>query len=210
MFEFDKSTGTILKLKDKTIIDLVIPDEIKGIKVKEIGWHAFENCTSLVNVTVPNTITRIGSYAFLGCNNLQYNVYDNAKYLGNKTNPYVVLMEAENKEITTCEIHPSTKVIYHEAFLGCYFLTNIIIPDSVTEIGAGAFWDCLSLTGITIGSKVAAIGRYAFRACTSLTSIAIPDSVTEIGDCAFYECSSLADVKMTNSIKTIGTGIFWK
>ena len=58
-------------------------------------------------------------------------------------------------------------------------VTDVVIPDGVTEIGEMAFQSCKSLTDITIPDSVIQIGRYAFRGCTSLTSITIPDSVTK-------------------------------
>ena len=76
----------------------------------------------------------------------------------------------------------------------CSSLTNITIPDSVTEIEGGAFARCSSLTSVTIGNGVTTIGSYAFYECSSLTSITIPNSVTTIGDRAFDYCNNLAKI----------------
>ena len=131
---------------------------------------------------------------FSGCSGLKYNEYDNALYLGNKDNPYVVLVKAENKYITSCEINEKTKFIYASAFAYCRSLTSITIPDSVTSIGNYAFRDCSSLTSITIPNSVTSIGDSVFHGCSSLTSITIPNSVTSIGGWAFDDCSSLREV----------------
>jgi len=97
---------------------------------------------------------------------------------------------------------------YDWGFSGRGSLTSIVIPNSVTEIGASAFWGCYSLTSIVIPDSVTEIGEFAFWKCSSLTSIVIPDSVTEIGDDAFTCCSSLTSVVIPNSVTSIGTYAF--
>ena len=142
-----------------------------GNGVTTIGSEAFYNCSALTTITIPDSVTTIGDYAFYDCNNLQYNEYDNACYLGNAGNPYVVLIKAKDTSITNCTINSKTKVIYSWAFSGCSALTSITIPDGVTSIG-----------------------DHAFSGCSALTTITIPDSVTTIGVSAFYGCSILTDI----------------
>ena len=99
-------------------------------------------------------MTSIGDGAFEGCNKLQYNEYDNAYYLGNENNPYLVLIKAKNTSITSCNINNNTKVIAGEAFYECSSLTSITIPDSVTSIGDYAFEYCSNLTSITFNGTI--------------------------------------------------------
>ncbi|MBR4720542.1 MAG: leucine-rich repeat domain-containing protein, partial [Clostridia bacterium] len=99
--------------------------------------------------------------------------------------------------------------IGERAFEGCYSLTTITIPDSVTSIGEAAFRDCNSLTSITIPDSVTSIGDDAFRNCESLTSITIPDSVTSIGGSAFSYCRSLTSITIPDSVTSIGEGAFY-
>lgn len=80
------------------------------------------------------------------------------------------------------------------AFYGCYSLTSVTIPDSVTIIGDGTFSYCSGLTSVNIPSAVTYIGRTAFYVCRTLTSVTIPDSVTSIGNNAFTYCVNLASV----------------
>ena len=172
-----------------SLTSITIPDS-----VTTIGSWAFSGCTSLTSITIPASVTTIGSSAFGGCSSLTYNVYDNGKYLGNESNPYLVLVEATSTSITSCEINENCKVICEYAFRDCTSLTSIVIPDSVTTIGASAFYGCTGLTSITIPDGVTTIGWCAFYNCASLTSITIPASVTSIGEGAFMFCSSLTDV----------------
>jgi hypothetical protein len=94
------------------------------------------------------------------------------------------------------------------AFFDCTSLKSIIIPSSVTSIGAFAFENCTSLTDITILNKVTSIGQYAFANCTSLTSITIPSSVTSIGKGVFHSCTSLTSVTIRSGINNIADNVF--
>ncbi|MBQ9468064.1 MAG: leucine-rich repeat domain-containing protein [Clostridia bacterium] len=206
---------------------VTIPDS-----VSEIGNWAFNGCTGLTSVTIPDSVTSIGRSAFYGCTNLNYNTYNNAKYLGNSSNPYFALISASSSDITYVTIHTNTKSIAGGAFSGCTGLTSATIPDSVTSIGNGAFEDCTGLTSVTIPDSVTSIGGYAFYNCTGLTSVTIPDSVTSIGgyafcnctgltrvtipdgvtsigELAFYNCTGLTSVTIGNGVTEIGRGAFW-
>ena len=97
-------------------------------------------------------------------------------------------------------IRKGVEVIGNSAFLFCSSLTNINIPNSVTNIGDSAFSGCHSLTNINIPNSVTNIGDSAFYGCRSLTSINIPNSVTNIGEWAFYGCKSLTNIIIPSSV----------
>ena len=73
-------------------------------------------------------------------------------------------------------------------FYGCWGLTSITIPSSVTSLGESCFYDCDGLTSITIPSSVTSLGKSCFYDCDGLTSITIPSSVTSLGDYCFSGC----------------------
>ena len=172
-----------------SLTSVTIPDSVTSI-----GEYAFRGCNSLTSITIPDSVTSIGDGAFAYCSSLKYNEYDNAYYLGNVDNPYVVLVKPKSTGITSCNINENTKCLYTSAFSGCSSLTSITIPDSVTSIGDGAFWDCSGLTSITIPDSVTSIGKYAFSGCSSLTSITIPDSVMIVKDYIFNSCTNLETI----------------
>lgn len=116
-------------------------------------------------VTIADTVTTVGSYAFYGCTNL-----------------------------TTVDLGGGITKIGSSAFYNCNALTEIVIPDSVTTIGYSAFENCSSLTEIVIPDSVTTIGGYAFNYCSYLTSVTIGSGVTKIGSWAFTGCNKLSKV----------------
>ncbi|MDE7395325.1 MAG: leucine-rich repeat domain-containing protein [Clostridiales bacterium] len=176
--------------------------------VTSIGYGAFWGCGALTNISIPSTVTIIGYAAFDGCDSLQYNEYENALYLGNSDNPYLVLIGAKDQGIGSCTINGNTKIIYHDAFRDCGSLSSIEIRQGVARIESRVFYNCSALTGITIPQSVTSIGDSVFRGCSSLTSIEIPQSVTSIAGSMFEKCSSLTSIEIPQSVTSIGSYAF--
>ena len=159
--------------KNYHVDNVVIPEEVTYMnrtrKVTSIGSDAFKY-SSLTSVTIPNSVTSIGSYAFESCYSL-----------------------------TSVNIPNSVTSIGDGAFQGCHGLTSVTISDitawlSISFAGSESNPLCyahhLFLNGeevkdLTIPNSVTSIGNYAFRGCSSLTSVTIPNSVTSIGNSAF-------------------------
>ena len=208
-------SSEIFYQKNAYVGNVVIPEEVTYMnrtrKVTSIGSDAFKY-SSLTSVTIPNSVTSIGSYAFESCYSL-----------------------------TSVTIPNSVTSIGSYAFESCYSLTSVTIPNSVTSIGDGAFQGCHGLTSVTISditawlsisfadsesnplyyahhlflngeevkdltipNSVTSIGNGTFSGCSSLTSITIGNGVTSIGGNAFSYCSSLTSVTIPNSVTSIG------
>ena len=171
---FNKDKSEIVSFRNQKIESYIIPDS-----VTKIGDYAFFRCSSLSDIVIPDSVTDIGKCAFESCSYL-----------------------------SSVVIPDSVTDIGDYAFAGCNSLSNIVIPDSVTDIGKGAFSDCSSLSDIVIPDSVTDIGECAFSDCSSLSDIVIPNSVTDIGDFAFSYCSSLNNIVIPNSVTDIGKGAF--
>ena len=193
-----------------SLIEVTVPSTVTNI-----GASAFKNNTSLTSITIPSNIETIAFNAFEGCSSIVYNQYDNAYYLGNENNPYIVLMKAINTSITSCEIAPNVKIIYYESFNNCSNLTTISsFPNSIIEVMNFAFSGCSSLEGdinnfIVPSNKNIGVG--VFNGCSSLSGeLVIPDSVTTIGSSAFKGCSGLSgELVIPDSVTTIGYETFY-
>ncbi len=216
--QYNGITYTVYSIGDNAFRDRIdltsvtIPDS-----VTEIGESAFISCSSLTSVTIGESVSEIGGHAFWGCSsltsvyisdleawcNIIFNNWDSTP-LWNDASLYL------NGELVTDLVIPdSVTKIGAYAFFNCKSLTSVTIPDSVTKIGAYAFFNCKSLTSVTIPDSVTEIGEYAFRYCSSLTSVTIPDSVTKIGESTFNGCSRLTSVTIGKSVSEIGEQAFY-
>ena len=188
-----------------------------GNSVTSIGASAFEGCTFLASVSIPNSVTSISSSTFKGCTRLnEVHINDiaawcNIDFEDIYANPmyYAHNLYLNGGIVTNLVIPDGVTEIKAYAFYGCSGLTSITIPNGVTSIGNRAFYGCSGLTSVTIGNSVTSIGYAAFYGCTSLTSITIPNSVTSIGNRAFYNCASLTSVTIGNSVTSIGENAFY-
>ena len=174
-----------------------------GNGVEKIPAYLCYGLSNITNITIPNSVTYIGSYAFNGCSGLtgSLTIPNSVTSIGGYAFSNCI-------GLTSVTIPNSVTSIGHGAFKGCSGLTSVTIPNSVTSIGGSAFYGCSGLTSITIPNSVTEIGDGAFKGCSGLTSVTIPNSVTSIGGSAFYGCSGLTSVTIPNSVTSIGYSAF--
>ena len=196
--------------------NIIIPETITynntTYSVTSIGDRAFDQCSGLTSVTIPNSVTTIGEEVFGNCSRLNSVIVDknNGTY-DSRDNCNAIIKTSTNKLIVGCKnttIPNSVTSIGDRAFYGCSELTSVTIPNSVTSIGESAFYGCSGLTSAIIGNSVKSIGESAFDSCSGLTSVTIGNSVKSIGEGAFRYCSGLTSVTIPNSVTFIGEDAF--
>ena len=188
-----------------SLAEVVIPNSVTSI-----GDLAFSFCSSLAEVVIPNSVVCINGNPFwywngkLECLSPSF-VYEN-NILFNKDKSRIISFR--NQDLTSYVIPNNVTRIGDRAFALCSSLAEVVIPNSVTRIGDYAFLHCSSLAEVVIPNSVTRIGNRAFEGCSSLAEVIIPDSITGIGDHTFTLCKSLTEVVIPNSVTNIGKGAF--
>lgn len=157
--------------------------------VQEIGQFSFSECSSLMRVCIPETVSHLGSGAFANCTGLES----------------IILPESISR-------------IQDRTFSGCTSLSSFCIPESVTSIGYGAFYNCKSLETIVIPDSVIRLEMYldegyqahmgVFEGCSGLKSVQLGKGLTALERSTFQDCSCLETILIPNTITRIYSGVF--
>ena len=181
---------------------ITIPSVLEGCPVTSIGSSAFQSCTSVECITIPNGVKSIGLQAFWMCGNLKtITIPESVTSIGS-------LAFGDCSSLTAVVIPNGVTGIEKSTFSGCSSLKTVEIPNTVTTIGENAFYKCSALESVTIPDQVTSIGRMAFEGCSSITSVTVPSGVTSISDYAFSSCSNLKSASLPNGVTSIGQSAF--
>lgn len=179
------------------------------------AYSAFYNCTSLKAVTIPPSVTRIGSYTFDGCAALQQVLFANKESV-TAINGFA-FRNCANLEMDVD--FPNLESIRYTSFSGAKKIKEIKNLGKITSIpGAanagvenGPFYNCVGLEKATLPDTLTAIGIHAFRGCTALTTIEYDWSkLVTLGANAFYNCTALEfDELNLPNLTSLGQNAFY-
>ena len=218
------SVGGIGSCKDT---DVIIPQRSpSGDKVTTIAYMAFQNCSSVESVTLPETVTEIERYAFQNCSSLNsivlpgglttigdgalsgcaalidISIPDSVTHIGREA-------FYSCASLANIELPEGITEISDLSFYACHSLKNVTLPENVTSVGVSAFSNCSGLTSVTLNENVTVISKSTFSYCPLLEYVYIPEGVTTIGISAFEECVSLANITIPESVTDIGDYAFF-
>ena len=193
----------------------VIPDKIAEKTVTAIGSYAFENCTELTSVTVPDSVTSIGNGAFKGCNKIEEMTLPFVGYSRKASGSsgvfgYIFGYTSSSSETETTKQVFSDKNIHWDYYY-YYYIPNTISKVHITDatrISRAAFYNCENITEININEGITSIDRYAFYNCTKLYSLILPKTLESIGSDAFYDCINLMSAIIPEKVSEISNGLF--
>ena len=222
-YRVDDGNATITKFlgpdastKSTGSYNIEIPTELNDIRVTGLGDYSFavdadsdagypgnSLCRNIHSVTIPESVTSIGKYAFARCSSLtSLKLGENIKTIGDHAFYYCIKLESVT-------IPQSVTFMGDRAFTGCAQLNSLTINDAAISIGDWTFDECYKLTTLSLGEKIKTIGDYAFYDCRILNNVTIPQSVTSIGDQAFGCCYGMDSFTIKDAATSIGEYAFW-
>ena len=214
--ETQSYTVTGISSSAKTV---TIPDYYEGYPVTAIAEGAFLHKGiyygdgPITAVIMGKNIAAIGKDAFRECSNLKgvyigdLTAWCNIFFANAYSNPLSLTANLNGAPLTELEIPQGITEIKQFAFNNCYELERVTVPDGVTAIGAGAFGNCSRLTNINIPDGVTSVGAEAFSGC-GFESIEIPESVTSVGAGAFRWCSNLSGIVIPENVTNVAAETF--
>ncbi len=206
-------------MNNKDIESFVIPEYVTSIEDE-----AFEDCTKLKELTIPNGVEYMGWGSIFGYrggySEGSIKIFYNGTIkewagIGFGTS-WVNFFDREIE--LYCNGHSVTRIekedlegvryIPTAMFADIVNLEYVALPSSVETIGRGAFANCINLTIFNISDSVTEISEYAFGDCSKLTTVSIGNGVTKIEECAFARCTSLEKITIPSSVTIMNQTAF--
>ncbi|MDY0341701.1 MAG: leucine-rich repeat protein, partial [Coriobacteriia bacterium] len=192
-----------------SLTDVSIPNS-----VTEVGGYAFIDCTSLKRIALPESAAIIGTPA----SSTDY--YGGGVFRGctsltdvtlpsSVTNMYSTGMFKGCTSLESVILPEGTRNCNKETFAGCTSLTDVTLPSSVTNMySTGMFKGCTSLESVILPEGTRNCNKETFAGCTSLTDVTIPDGLTSLGEDTFNGCTALKNITIPDSVQGWGAGVF--
>ncbi len=172
-----------------------LPDSLE-----KIGNYAFYGCSALDNIVIPAIITDFGRYTFSRSGITKASFKEGTKTTG----PFIF----ENcAKLETVYLPDSIEHLEENTFAGCTALASVTLPKNLKTMDSYVLYQC-PITEIVLPDGLTNVPMCTFKSCLELDSIVIPDSVTSVGDSAFIDCKGLKSVTIGKNVETIGTNVF--
>ena len=183
-----------------TIKEVVIPDTVISI-----GTEAFEDCVNLERVIIPDSVVQIKDNAFFGCEKLKIDTFSTR----NRTMGISIFNGAHIGEVIISDTYQVSGFgnIFTGSMSGAN-ITTLSFETGITLIPACALAGCNTIKEVIIPNTVIEIGEDAFKNCEGLVRVVIPESVQLIRTGAFQGCSNLTDIEMLGTVADIRQGAF--
>jgi hypothetical protein len=222
--------------------DVTSFDELQYfVNVENIGeerYGAFDGCTNLKSITLPDNVTYIGAKAFRGCAISHINIpralqsidYDAFLSCSNLRKVFIEDVEAwcniafdsfrsnplyngadlyiNNQLASELKLVGCISSIGQYQFYGCNSIKSLKIECDVMEIDRCAFYECANLEEVDLGDNIMSLGHSAFYKCKKLHTIILPDSLLSIGGSAFEECENIISITIPYNVTTIDSYAF--
>lgn len=173
-----------LYINDEKLVDLVIPDGIT-----RLNENVFNGCISLQSVSVPTSVSEWGDNAFNNCDNIKaVYITDLEKWCNIKCNAFsgTPLHVAKHLYLNNCEI-----------------TGELVIPNTLDSVGNWAFVNCVGISSVVIPEGILSIGDGSFNTCKNITSVSMPNTLKNIGFASFMACESLQNLIVPDNVEMI-------
>ncbi len=176
-----------------------------------IGDMAFQNCSALTSVIIPEGVTHIGESAFASCALNQIMIpnsvisISSSAFADNKHLEKIIVKSSNPTYDSRDNCHAIIEKSTNTLITGC---KNTVIPDDIVAIGADAFHGCAGLTTVTIPENVRSIGSSAFSGCENLQTVNFTEGLTVIGSGSFSDCTSLKSIVLPQGLQEIASNAF--
>lgn len=192
-------TGIGTRVFENTDIDYLVV----GDGLPKLPSSSFYGCNELKTVKTADSITEIGDYCF--ASNYSLNEFYFSKGLsGIGYGAFQGCNSLLKVDLSGCNLQS----INNYTFNGCSSLEEVILSDSITQIGDSSFYSNGSLVTVSGLTNLQSIGSDSFRTCPSLTNFQWNSGLNSVGDRAFNGCSSLLDPVFYDTLETIGESAF--
>lgn len=210
------TNGMVVYTGDVSIPETISHEEVT-YTVNAITDDAFSNANSLTSITIPSTISKVGKYAFHGCEGLTaVHINDlvswcNISFENYYANPlfYAHQLFLNGEEVKEIVVSSDVKRVGDYAFYGCTSITSFkMMEDGVTYIGLAAFKGCTNLSEVYLLNSILTIRGSAFSGCSNLKSVQLSNQITSLMDYIFKDCIKLVHVGIPEGVTSIGSHVF--